>query len=294
MARDLEYKFFREFQSDGAAIMSLNMMHFEYCGISNELPARPDYPDGVLVEIRERTELFDIWPWGGIENCSPLMDEISDNIAFRPADVRIAYVEELLTKMQKWTWLYSLAKDKLDTVNNSFYLNSIEFFFFKWQNAFQTFAKKLAVILAKLGINLLEIQDRCGICIIERLDIDELWMDFGTPEMAYFYLSKFNIPQKQTQHNILTDRAIKYFKKACDAGKMSRTENGYIWKWHGTIRLAYFLRKIYNWDGLQPTPFRQLENLFGVKRLDSATHRIDEVKQPQAWRDKIDELFIDL
>lgn len=120
MARDLEYKFFREFQSDGAAIMSLNMMHFEYCGISNELPARPDYPDGVLVEIRERTELFDIWPWGGIENCSPLMDEISDNIAFRPADVRIAYVEELLTKMQKWTWLYSLAKDKLDTVNNSF------------------------------------------------------------------------------------------------------------------------------------------------------------------------------
>ena len=88
MARDLEYKFFREFQSDGAAIMSLNMMHFEYCGIGNELPARPDYPDGVLVEIRERTELFDIWPWGAfdfsiaVSDASPAIFSYSASIFF--------------------------------------------------------------------------------------------------------------------------------------------------------------------------------------------------------------------
>lgn len=68
MKRDLEYKFFKEFQYDGAAIMSLEMMHLKYCGISNGTVSRPDYPDGVLAEIRERTEAFNTWPWSDVEN----------------------------------------------------------------------------------------------------------------------------------------------------------------------------------------------------------------------------------
>lgn len=293
MVRDLENLFFREFQHDGAAIMSLQMMHFEYCGIGNSLPARNDYPDGVLTEIRQRTEEFSVWPWSGVENCSPLMDEITDNLMTMQSDCRKIYAEELICKMQTWTWLYSLSKEKLDAVSNSIRLHSIEDFFFTWRGAFRSFAEKLAVLLAKLEINILEIQNRCGITLIERLDIDELWMDFGTPEIAHFYLSKFKFPQKQTQDIILTERAIKYFKKACDAGLMTRTVGGYKWTWHGLTRLAYFLKKVYNWDNLQPTPFLRLEKIFGVKRLDSATHRVDGVKKEQQWRKKIDELFID-
>lgn len=293
MVRDLENMFFREFQYDGAAIMSLEMMLSEYCGVGNSTAGRKDYPHGVLAEIKERTEAFNVWPWGGMENCSPLMDEIADNLAFRSTDSRNAYAEELLIKLQTWAWLYSLKRGKLDAVSNVVKSNSVEHFFFTWRSAFQTFARKLAAILAKLNINLMEIQGRCGITIIERLDIDELWMDFGTPEIAHFYLSKFNFPPKQTQDNILTERAIKYFKKACDAGIMIRTEKEYRWTWQGVTRLAYFLQKVYNWDGLQPTPFRDLEKFFGVKRLDSATQRIDDVKKEQQWRKKIDDLFID-
>ncbi len=194
MTRDLENKFFREFQYDGAAIMSLDMMHFEYCGIGNSLPARPDYPDGVLAEIRERTEAFNTWPWGGVENCSPLMDEIADNLMTIQSDCREMYAEELICKMQTWTWLYSLSKEKLDAVSNSVVEFSVEMYFHEWRSAFRTFVEKLAVILAKMGINILDIQNRCGITIIERLNVNDLWMDFRTPQLAEYYLSRLNQP----------------------------------------------------------------------------------------------------
>lgn len=192
MKRELEYKFFKEFQYDGAAIMTLDMMHFEYCGIGNGTAGRKDYPDGVLAEIRERTETFNTWPWGGVGNCSPLMDEIADNLASLPDDGRQMYAEELLCKMQTWVLLYSLSKEKLDSVSNSIRLHSIEDFFFTWRSAFRSFAEKLAVILVKLGINILDIQSRCGITIIERLDVNDLWMVFGTPQLAEYHLSKLN------------------------------------------------------------------------------------------------------
>lgn len=168
------------------------MMHFEYCGIGNGTAGRKDYPDGVLAEIRERTETFNTWPWGGVGNCSPLMDEIADNLASLPDDGRQMYAEELICKMQTWTWLYSLSKEKLDAVSNTIQLHSIEDFFHTWRNAFRTFAEKLAVILAKLEINILDIQNRCGITIIERLDVNDLWMDFGTPQLAEYYISRLN------------------------------------------------------------------------------------------------------
>lgn len=182
--------------------MSLQMMHFEYCGIGNSLTARTDYPDGVLAEIRQRTEEFNIWPWGEIENHSPLMEEIADNLAFRPADSREIYAEELVCKMQTWTWLYSLSKEKLDAVSNSIKLYSIEMYFRKWRNAFTTFVEHLAVILAKLGINILEIQNQCGVYIIERLEVKELWTYFGTYESAEHHLSRIGSTKKENKKKV--------------------------------------------------------------------------------------------
>ena len=192
MTRDLENKFFKEFQHDGAAIMSLDMMHFEHCSIGNGTAGRKDYPDGVLAEIRKRTEAFNTWPWGGVENCSPLMDEIADNLMTMQSDCRQIYAEELICKMQTWTWLYSLSKEKLDAVSNSVVEFSVEMYFHEWRSAFRTFAEKLAVILAKLRINILDIQNRCGITLIERLDVNDLWMAFGTPRLADYHLSRLN------------------------------------------------------------------------------------------------------
>lgn len=172
--------------------MSLDMMHFEYCGIGNGTAGRKDYPDGVVAEIRERTEAFNTWPWGGVENSSPLMDEIADNLMTMQSECREMYAEELICKMQTWTWLYSLSKEKLDAVSNSVVEFSVEMYFHEWRNAFRTFTEKLAVIFAKIGINILEIQNRCGITIIERLDVNDLWVDFGTPQLAAYHLSRLN------------------------------------------------------------------------------------------------------
>ena len=212
MTRDLENKFFREFQYDGAAIMSLEMMQFEYCGLGNGTASRNDYPDGVLAEIRQRTEIYEnvnAWPWGGVENCSPLMDEIADNLMNMQPDCREMYVEELICKMQSWTWLYSLSKEKLDAISNSVVEFSVEMYFHYWRNAFRTFAEKLAAILAKLGKNILDIQNRCGITLIERLDVNNLWMDFGTPQLAEYYISRLN---QSNYTNINKDKSKKLKK----------------------------------------------------------------------------------
>lgn len=222
MKRDLEYKFFKEFQYDGAAIMTLDMMHFEHCNIGNGTAGRKDYPDGVLAEIRERTESFNTWPWGGVENCSPLMDEIADNLMTMQLDCRQMYAEELIFKMQRWTWLYSLSKEKLDAVSNSVVEFSVEMYFHEWRSAFQTFAEKLAVILAKLKINILDIQNRCGITLIERLDVKELWTCFGSYELAEYYLSKINTPHKENK------------AKARKAGRPKSTENPFADKLIGS------------------------------------------------------------
>lgn len=190
MIRNLEYQFLREYESDGAAYLSLQYALFKYCGIGSEVPARPDFPDGVILEIKERTEACQVWPYNGIENICPLFDEISDNLDGAASDVvRVNYVISILKKLQRWAWLYSLGAEKLSAISNSVEHNSLEYFYWDWLRAFNSFADKLAVALAMRGINLLEIQSRCDIRIIDNLDANRLWMDFGTPAMAEYYLS---------------------------------------------------------------------------------------------------------
>lgn len=201
MKRDLEYKFFREFQYDGVAILTLKMAHYKYCGIGSDVPARIDYPDGVLAEIRERTETFNTWPWSGIVNYCPLFDEIIDNLDSCASDnVRINYVIAILQQFQTWTFLYSLGTDKLNSISNSVTLHSLEDYFHTWKNAFKSFADKFSAVLAMRGINILEVQKQCGISIIENLIIDDLWMDFGSRKMAEECLSKF--------HNHVTSNTV--------------------------------------------------------------------------------------
>lgn len=113
MNRDLEYKFFREFQYDGAAILTLKMAHYKYCGIGSDVPARIDYPDGVLGEIRERTETFNTWPWSGIVNYCPLFDEIIDNLDSCTSDTT-----DIETEIDNIVYhLYGLTYDEVQIVD---------------------------------------------------------------------------------------------------------------------------------------------------------------------------------
>lgn len=220
MIRDIENKFFREFQIDGVAIMSLHIMQWKYCGIGNETAViYKESPEDVINFIQQRTESCGAWPFYGIENNSPLMDEIFDNLATR-LDIleRDAYIEEILRKFQMWHWLYSLSKDKLDNLCDSVKLNSVEYFFHRWNNAFDSFARKFSVILAKHGINILEIQNRSGFKIIERLDLDDLWMDFGSRESAKYHLEKLNVTPKEIPKELTSTQAQSVLQRGTDIG----------------------------------------------------------------------------
>lgn len=242
MNRDLEYKFFREFQCDGAAILALKMAHWKYCGIGSDVPARADFPDGVLAEIKKRTEAFNVWPWSGTINYCPLFDEIIDNLDSCISDnVRINYIISILRQFQTWTFLYSLGTDKLNSISNSITLYSVEDYFHTWRNAFKSFAEKLAAVLAMRGINILEVQNKCGISIIESLNIDELWMDFGTRKMAEECLSKFH--KQEISHTEPTTNYTIYLKVLHILRKIGRSfetkPNNYVGKDEEGIRDAF-------------------------------------------------------
>lgn len=89
-----------------------------------------------------------------------------------------------------------------------------------------------------------------------------------------------------------TERAKKYFAKAIEAGFMVKTDIGYKWTFGGNARLAYFLMCVYNPNGVGVTPFKNLENLFGVRGLAMATYQLNNAKKTQKWRVEISKLFL--
>lgn len=102
-------------------------------------------------------------------------------------------------------------------------------------------------------------------------------------------------PNKTKEPQQRTEREKKYFAKAIEAGLMQETGTGYKWIYQSGSKasLAYFLKRIYNPDGLRETPYKKLEAHFSVTRLDRATQQLLEAKNVQKWRGKIDELFQD-
>ncbi len=99
------------------------------------------------------------------------------------------------------------------------------------------------------------------------------------------------------QPDIMTDRAKKYFAKAIQAGFMEQTGNGYKWVFRNGLKaaLCYFIMKVYSPDiaDPKPIPYKALEKLFDVARLDSALSAMLNAKKPQEWRGDIDGLFND-
>ena len=102
------------------------------------------------------------------------------------------------------------------------------------------------------------------------------------------------------QPEIMTERAKKYFAKAIEAGFMEQRGNGYKWTFRNGQRgakaaLAHFLESVYSPDKSSPQiiPFKALERLFGVNRLDSTLYALNGGGQRQKWRGEIDGLFDD-
>lgn len=109
----------------------------------------------------------------------------------------------------------------------------------------------------------------------------------------------YEISQKQekvetldkNREKVYTKRMAEYFPKAIEAGFMERSEDGFKWLYNGgsKVSLFYFLKEVYSPDGR--IPYKSLEQLFHVKRLDSTKCGFDINKNTQKWEGGIDGLF---
>ena len=81
----------------------------------------------------------------------------------------------------------------------------------------------------------------------------------------------------------------KYYDKAIESGFIEKTDNGYKWVFGGKASLGYFFTKIYGIS--ERIPYKNIEKLFNVTRLDRAVSQLNEAKKPQKWRIEIDKLI---
>jgi len=95
---------------------------------------------------------------------------------------------------------------------------------------------------------------------------------------------------KAEQRNTLslTEEQQTAFQKAIEAKLMEQTESGYKWLYGGNrgggARLAYFIHKVFNPNGCSTIPYKALEALFDVIRLDSAIQRIAHYQANDQYR----------
>lgn len=86
----------------------------------------------------------------------------------------------------------------------------------------------------------------------------------------------------------LTEREIKYYGKAIEARMANKTEQGYRWL-GSNVSLGYFINKVHRPTATERLPYKRMEELWGVKRLDSAVHQSADRKHK--WEKDIDALF---
>lgn len=165
------------------------------------------------------------------------------------------------------------------------------------------YATRLDALLLEKGINLMWYQKESGIYILTRRDITLLQEYCGSYKLARKYIDEA-LPQTEPQQitkigvknnslSKLTKAEVEYYGKAVKSGMAEKTEDGYKWKYNNGSKasLAYFLDKIFNPDGTGQIPFKKLDVLWDVSRLDSALDKAINAKNPQQWRTDIDKLF---
>lgn len=86
----------------------------------------------------------------------------------------------------------------------------------------------------------------------------------------------------------LTEREIKYYGKAIEAGMAEKTEQGY--RWLGSkVSFGYFINKVHRPKATERLPYKRMEKLWNIKRLDSAVNQSADWKQKR--KKDIDALF---
>lgn len=245
MDKTIENKLFDEFRTNGAASMCLE--YFKEKEIWKDTPPKYlayNDTEKVLSRIKERTEAFDetAWPMG-LGDSFPLAEEITANLDSSTTDKqRENYIIDILEIYKDWAAIFSPIaeinkmkqaielsqnddefglleryKDSLDYLEglHDHYLEimdkpkegTMEYYLNFWYRCYNMFCRMLAAILAKNGINLLEIQHKRGIWLVDKLESTSIQLFFGltnNTNYANHLLEELDAPN--TQHLILTER----------------------------------------------------------------------------------------
>ena len=128
-----------------------------------------------------------------------------------------------------------------------------------------------------------------------------LWLSTEVNDIAKYCTDalQYNLckPTEQAARRVpdelTTPEAKKCFAKALQVGYMTEVEGGYKWVYCNGLKasLGYFLHKVFSPDGCSTIPYKELERLFGVSRLDRTIDQVVTSTNKQKWREAIDRLF---
>ena len=235
----------------------------------------------------------------GDEALPSIMEEITTQIDTLQGKERERYIFELLMPFV----LYEKFISYEHKYPSLFAFNHKQDTLFLVKDVIFNFACDLDLLLLKKGINLLWYQKEADMYILRERNMLEVELFFGTEKLAKRYIDEAlpKIEPQQTPHAIkekpqqedLTDREKEYYQKAISKGMAKKTDNGYKWLYCGgsKVSLSYFLNKVFCPKGFGVIPFKKLEKLWGVKRLDSTSYQLANAKKPQRWRGYINTLF---
>lgn len=91
----------------------------------------------------------------------------------------------------------------------------------------------------------------------------------------------------------LSDEEERAFEKALKARFMRREGDGYKWLYNNGSKasLAYFISKVFNPTMTSQIPYKMLNRLFGVNRLEASLWQALGADKEQRWRKAIDDVL---
>lgn len=216
MDKTIENKLFAEFQN-GAAAMCLKYIKRVIVRKNEKLDEwESKYNSAFPAEVAKRTDSFDDIAWPiNIVGEYRIAQEISDNLDNLSNDSVIErYIISILEVFEDWANIFTpiatlrMLNDMMENAHDDKeiytpdeiqqeiervsklhddYLEimhgaengSMEWYFKKWYKAYYKFCIMFSAICVEHNINLLEIQAKRGIWIIEKLDVSEIQNYFG-------------------------------------------------------------------------------------------------------------------
>lgn len=320
MNTTLEDKFFAEFKPNGAAAQCLDyvmeVILKEGNGAYWDSQNWREYYDSIPANVAKRTDAFDdaAWPMN-IKGQHRIAQEIYDNLEELDSDSkRERYIIRILEVFEDWAKAFSpraeiqsmeqaiMRHSEYDAHTEAEYHQAIERlgnihdrlleimrckehgvivdYFDDWHRAYYSFGDILAAELAKFNINILEIQNKRGIWIVEKLDAFHIQCYFGFNGNYNYANSLLNaLDAPNTLHLITiedngvirsregnkvcgvnlpnelnTERAKTYFTKAFESNLIT-IKNG-KWKWEQSkVLLELFCGMVYCSDAIKPSRF---------------------------------------